>query len=274
MTNPEPHRGVLPENATAPAGPFAIQCRVIHALILRDIRTRFFGHGLGFVIAIAWPLAHMGVLMIIYTAVGRAAPYGDSLALFLSSGLVPVLMFQYMSRFIVMAPILNRPLLAFPVVRLLDVLFARALLELLGACCGTLIVFYVMLICGIDAVPIDIGQAYSAMAASLMLGLGLGMLNGLIAFVQPMWATAYSLLLIVLYISSGILYVPSALPETLRNIVSYNPILHGVEWLRTAYYIGYPTLVLDRAYLLECGIFSVFLALIVERLFRARLLES
>jgi capsular polysaccharide transport system permease protein len=59
------------------------------ALMLRNIRTRFFGNGLGYVLTMAWPLSHIFILVIIFTVMGRAAPYGDSPALFVATGVVP-----------------------------------------------------------------------------------------------------------------------------------------------------------------------------------------
>jgi capsular polysaccharide transport system permease protein len=57
------------------------QGRILVAIMLRDVRTRFFGSALGFLIAIGWPLSHIFILLVINTAVGKAAPYGDSAAL-------------------------------------------------------------------------------------------------------------------------------------------------------------------------------------------------
>ncbi|WP_236776042.1 hypothetical protein [Agrobacterium tumefaciens] len=56
---------------------------VMTAVILRDMRSRFFNHGLGFLLVSLWPLAHMLILLTIYTVMGRKTPYGDSLNVFL-----------------------------------------------------------------------------------------------------------------------------------------------------------------------------------------------
>ncbi len=57
------------------------------AVILRDMRTRFFNHGLGFLIVSLWPLAHMLILLMIYSLTGRRTPFGDSLYVFFALGL-------------------------------------------------------------------------------------------------------------------------------------------------------------------------------------------
>jgi capsular polysaccharide transport system permease protein len=43
------------------------QGRVLYALMLRDVRTKFFGNGLGFIaLSIFWPLVHILILLLIY----------------------------------------------------------------------------------------------------------------------------------------------------------------------------------------------------------------
>src|SRR5579863_1714090 len=93
------------------------QGRLLLALMLRDIKTRFGGSEWGFILAIAWPLSHIGVLILFNGAMGRTAPYGESAALWYATGVVPFMAFSYMSRWIMMGIALNKPLLTFPIVK-------------------------------------------------------------------------------------------------------------------------------------------------------------
>jgi capsular polysaccharide transport system permease protein len=76
--------------------------------MLRNIRTKFFGHGLGSLVAIAWPLTHIIILVGIYGFMGRTASYGDSTALFIATGVVPFQTFAYLARFMLMNPLIFR----------------------------------------------------------------------------------------------------------------------------------------------------------------------
>src|SRR5271168_654845 len=67
----------------------ARQRRVLSALMLRNVRTRFFGHGLGYLMYIAWPLSHILIIVAMFVVAGRTAPYGDSVALFIATGAFP-----------------------------------------------------------------------------------------------------------------------------------------------------------------------------------------
>jgi capsular polysaccharide transport system permease protein len=248
------------------------QRRVLIALMLRNIRARFFGHGLGYLLAIAWPMTHILVVVAMFSLSGRAAPYGDSLVLFIATGAVPFMTFSYLSRFMMISMVNTRPLLAFPEVKILDVLLASALLETLAACCVTIVIIIVAWFGGIDVMPRDIVQAAYAFGAALLLGLGYGLLNGVIALAVQMWLVGYSLVIIALWASCGVVFVPNVLPEVYRNILAYNPVLQVVEWMRSAYYEGYGDLVLNRPYVIGVGIGAVFLGLLLERAMRGYIL--
>lgn len=74
--------------------PLESYLHVLHALILRDMRTRFGGSYWGYVVVVMWPVSHIFLLVTIFVVRGVPAPIGDSRALFFASGAVPVLVFQ------------------------------------------------------------------------------------------------------------------------------------------------------------------------------------
>ena len=253
--------------------PFWIRTRVINALILRDIRTRFFGSGIGYLVAIAWPLAHIALLLTIYTVTGRAVPMGNSIMLFFAVGLAPTICFMYMSRFIMLSFIANKPLLNFPIVTIFDVLAARSLLE---AACATLVALFlafVLTVGEIDISPADPIQACAGFMAALFLGLGVGALNGVIVLRFPGWAFPYILVNISMWATSGVLFLPDAFPPQIQYALSWNPLLHAVEWIRQAYYAGYKSAVLDRSYILWVAGTTLFASLTATRYMRRFLLQ-
>jgi len=251
-----------------------VQIRVLVALMLRDMRSRFFGNGFGFVIAVAWPLVHIIILLIMFSSSGRMAPYGDSLLLFLSIGIIPFIVFSYMSRFIMLSLVMNRPLINFPIVKVLDILFARAILETLGAIIFTTLLCTILWILNVDFMPNDLLQACYAYGAAIMLGFGMGVINAIIGMAFYGWVTGYSLVIIAFYGSSGILFIPDSLPQILRYYLSFNPVLQVIEWMRTAYYNGYHSTVLDKTYVLAWCLCTVAGGLILERLIRGKLLQG
>lgn len=248
--------------------------QVLAALMLRDVKTRFFGSAWGFLLAIAWPLTHIAILLTLNLVTGRLPPYGDSAALWFATGIVPFMVFSYSSRFIMFGLLLNRPLLIFPNVKIMDVLLARAIVELLSAGLVILILVIYFHIQDINYMPVDPVQTFYAMGAVLMLGLGAGIVNAVLAQAIPGWATAYSLSMIALWLTSGIFFIPDNLPEILRYPASFNPVLQNILWVRSSYFEGYGVLTLDRSYALGYGVITLFNGLLLERLVRGRLLQG
>ncbi len=250
-----------------------VELRVINALMLRDVRTRFFGVAAGFLIAVAWPLANILILLGINALANRTVPFGESAPLWFATGLVPFTAFNYMSRYTMLGLVLNKPLLGYPIVKPMDVLLARGVLEVLNAGLVASIMMLLYALLDIPFFPADPLQALAALGASMLLGLGFGLINGVIAAMFPFWVTGYALFAIIMWIASGVMIVPDSLPEVARYWLSYNPALQGVEWMRSAYYEGYGSGVLDKTYMLIFALCAVIGGFVLERTTRGQILK-
>ena len=248
--------------------------RILVALIMRDVQTRFFGSPLGFLIVIAWPVSHTFIIILVNAAAGRATPYGDNASLFVATGDLPFMCFNYMSRFTVLGVVMNKPLLAFPVVKVGDILIARAILEVLNAALVVIITMLLLTAMGVDVRPPRPQQAMYALLACMLLGFGWGIVNGVIAGMFTLWVTPFALSQIVVWMASGVIIVPDELPDVARYYLSFNPVLIGVEWMRSAYYEGYGLgELLDKTYMLSFAVVSIFVGLVMERTMRGRILR-
>jgi capsular polysaccharide transport system permease protein len=242
------------------------QANVIHALIVRDVQTRFGGKHINFLVALGWPLAHIGLLLIIYGFLGRTSPLGSSSTMFFATGLTPYMFFNYPSRFMMMSVSQNRPMMSFPVVKLMDIMIARAILETIAGCAVIAVTMAVLYCLGESVLPGDPGTALAALGAMWVLAVGYGMFSAVISAVFPAWLLISALMQILFYISSGILFVASALPERAQAVLSWNPLTQGVEWFRSAYYTDIETEYFpDRLYPFIIGMLFLLVALALER---------
>lgn len=241
---------------------------VMGAVMLRDMRSRFFNHGLGFLVQSLWPLVHMLVVIMVNTFAGRAAPYGDSPLIFFGAGLMPTITFMYISRFMSYSIIFNTSMLSFPIVKVTDILFARAFLEVIAGIITLLFLWIIFTMLGLSPYPADPAEAVLAYLATVLLAIGIGTIAGVITSFLPVFATIYSLFCIIVYLSSGALFVTPNLPDQLAIPLSYNPIVQCVEWMRVAYFENYSDRLLDREYLLAFGLGALLVGLTAERLSR------
>ncbi|MDT2019461.1 ABC transporter permease [Methylocella sp. CPCC 101449] len=240
--------------------------------MLRDIRTRMFGSSLGFIIVIVWPLSHILILVAIHSLLGHMAPYGSSTPLWVATGTVPFMVFSYMSRFMMLSVVQNKPLLYFPVISVTDILFARAIVEILSSSTVIMFVILILITVGVDVYPMELSTVVTAVLVSALLGLGVGVLNGVIAAFVPAWVTGYTLLVILLWAASGIMFVPSHLPQQVQTVLYFHPVLHTIEWVRSGYYDGYNSDILDKWYPIIFGTCALMLGLVAERVFRGKII--
>lgn len=241
---------------------------VMGAVMLRDMRTRFFNHGLGFLIQSLWPLVHILVVITINTFTGRAAPYGESPLIYFGAGLIPTITFMYISRFMSYSIIFNTSMLSFPIVKVTDILIARAFLELIAGFITLFLLFLIFVVLGLSPYPANPAEAVMAYFATILLAIGIGTISGVITSFLPFFATVYALMGIIVYLSSGALFVTPNLPDQIAIPLSYNPIVQCVEWMRVAYFENYNDRLLNREYLLAFGLGSLFIGLAGERLSR------
>ncbi|RWX78848.1 capsular biosynthesis protein [Neorhizobium lilium] len=250
------------------------QVNVMHAVILRDIRSRFFNHGLGFLMVPLFPVAHATLLLGIYTVMNRQAIFGDDLILFFATGLIPVLTFNYISRFMSVSVSANKSMLAFPAVHLLDIILARSALEFIGIVISIVFMTILLISVGTNPVPQDPADAALALLAVAFLAIGVGVVVSVISAIFPFFAMIYSLFTAIIYLTSGGPIYLQSFPDQVVYYCSFNPAFHAVEWMRTAYYVGYSDQYLDKTYLLSWGLGSLSLGLLMERLLKTQILNN
>jgi capsular polysaccharide transport system permease protein len=247
---------------------------VIYALMLRDMRTRFGRSYLGYLIAIAWPLTHLGAIVVIMSYVNRVLPMGGDPTVFIATGVTPYVLCLYPSRLMGYAIELNKPLFLFPAVRALDLIVSKAIIEFLTAFVVVSLFALGAYMAGVDLTPIDLETAATAILATVYFAISVGFLNTMISSILKFWHTIFILVMLFLYLSAGIFTLPTSMPQSVQNMLWYNPLFQCVEWLRSAYYEGYGDGMLSKSYLLWVATVCLCVGLLGERFIRGKLLSS
>ena len=109
--------------------------------------------------------------------------------------------------------IMNRPLTYYPQVKLFDLVFSRILVEIVSGFLGLIVIASILAASGVNIMPRDPFTAMCGYLAAILLGIGIGTINVAIVGFFPGWMIGYALFSIIMYIASGILFLPSFLPE-------------------------------------------------------------
>jgi ABC-type polysaccharide/polyol phosphate export permease/Flp pilus assembly protein TadD len=250
------------------------QWRVIHALIIRETRTRFGDSSLGYGWALLEPILHILVLSLVFAVLMRGRPpIGTQFFIFYYTGIIPYHIFVHTSSSMTYAVTANGSLLQLPVVGAFDVILARGLLELV-----TDILVAVILLAGFGAVglgslPHNFAGVSGAVATVWLLGCGFGFVNAVVNAFFKSWDKIWAQLTRVLYFCSGIFYVPGMMPDWIRDTLAWNPVLQAVDWFRAGFFADYVPHWLDRSYLTAVAGLVLLAGLALERGLRRQLYE-
>ena len=254
------------------SNPIMNQVRVIKAIVLRDLQSRFGRTLWGSLIIVAWPLSHLIVLVSVYLVSRRVVPIGTDSAVFFGTGVLPYILFFYPGRWIMLCVMQNRQLLGLPAVKPNDIIAARCIVEVSAALWVTFIFVLILFTFGVDALPHHVNDAILAILATLYLAIAVGWTAAIMYALMRAWLGVQIGLFIVMYFTSGVFFVPTNLPAKIRDLLWFNPLLHSVEWLRSAYYDGYGYGMLSKSYLLWYATVVLFIGLVLERAVRGRLM--
>ena len=253
---------------------FQVWLNVINALLLRDIRVRAGKFYFGYLFIFLMPFLHLGIILIIFVVANRVPPVGTQPIIFFGLSILPFVVFMYPSRQIVIALAANRPLLYFPRVKITDVIIARGLLETANGMAVSAVVFLVLFLAAGEFSPRDPFGIACALLLTLYLGCAWGLLNALIAHLFQFWHYAFNVFFPAVWLLSGVLFNVHGLPSPYREYLSYNPMLHCVEYIRYSYYEGYPDDIIDVSFVFWTATCLIALGLFVERTSRRVLLSS
>jgi capsular polysaccharide transport system permease protein len=262
-------------NSTAPAGSTGLRLRfgVMLALMLHDIKIRFRISAMGYFLVLAEPVAQFFVMFLIFHAIQRQPDFGISLGVFLATGIVPFFLFMHLSSRIISAIRSGRSFNKVQTVGFLDLAVARAVLEFLTLVIFGTAVFAVLAFFGEPAIPQNLLDVIYTVVILAITAFGFGLINGVLTKIFKVYALIYSLFARGMLFFSGVFYVVATLPPLARHYLSYNPLLHGIEWFRLGFFESYPAIDLDRGYLGAWAVGTVTLGLVMIKACESRLKE-
>jgi capsular polysaccharide transport system permease protein len=231
---------MLPEPPARTAGRVRFQrLRVLFALVVREMGTRFGRSAGGYAWAIAQPLGGIMMLAIAFSLALRSPPLGSSFILFYSTGIIPFHLFNAMAKGVSGAVGSNRGLLTYPVVTPLDAILAKAALSFVTLLMVAVLLFSgIILVLGVH-VNLELGPAALAFTLAALVGIGVGTLNCVLFGFFPTWKNVWGVLTRPLFIVSGIFFTFESVPPSFQAVLWWNPMVHVIAVMRTGFYGAY-----------------------------------
>lgn len=236
-----------PSDSDTPASRTALQIQidVIAALLLREVQSRFGRSRVGFIWALLEPITHVIVPVVMFGFIFDRVLPGVEYPVFLLYGLLPFLLFKNICLQTMDGVQANVGLLAYRQVHLLDVFVARALSNVVVETILFVIVFAGLALLGYDVLPRNIVEVLAVLTVAVAMGLGLGMLFAALCGFVPDARSMIRIAFVPLYLISGVMYPISRFPGEVVQWLSWNPLLHLIDYSRLAalpHYRPIPTL--------------------------------
>jgi capsular polysaccharide transport system permease protein len=223
---------------------------------------------------IAEPMAHVVFAMVLFSTVRQRNVAGAEFALFLAIGVMGFKLFTGTALRSSTAVTANAALLAFRQVRPVDTVLVRATVE------GLLLSFVMLVLVlgaslfGFRLFPGDPFRLVEAFGLLWVMGTGFGLILSAIQSLAPEVGKVVGIVMTPLYFLSGVLFSMTSVPPQFRAILLYNPIIHGLELARSAFFPGYH--IVDGVSLAYLGWWTagaLLAGLVLQRRFADRLGE-
>ena len=226
----------LPRSTSTLATSWRIQRRVIGALLMREILTRFGRHNIGFLWLFVEPMMFTLGVTALWTLSGAAHGSNLPIVAFALTGYSTVLLWRNMPARCIGSIEPNLALMYHRHVKVVDIFASRLLLEAGGATISFIVLALLFSSIGLIAPPEDLGKVLFAWFMTAWFGASLAVLMGALSeqseIIEKLWHPASYLL----FPLSGAAFMVDSLPKTAQSFVLLLPMVHGVELLREGYF--------------------------------------
>lgn len=251
----------------------ATQFRVIWALTLREFRTKIIGHKLGFFMALAEPFIFVLAVSFAVSFLDRQPKIGTSFIIFFATGVIPFNSYRRVARETLVSTRRYKKCLYIPIVRPIDAFIATALIQMLLYFFIYFVFFIGYYLVNGYGLPHDWSATFFPLLICALLGLGTGLINAAICCYFPPWDKIFSILMMPLFIISGVMHPIHTFPSYIQDILYWNPLAHAIVASRNGYYDIYEYPFYDPLYFIGFSVTTLFIGLIAERFARRRILE-
>lgn len=232
----------------------AVQARVVRALLLREVITRFGRKNLGVLWLFLEPMLFTLGISLLWTSAGLHHGSAMPIVAFAITGYSSVLMWRNTVTRCTSAIEQNLGLLYHRNVQVLDVFLARSVLETTGVIASFGLLSLAFTLAGAIEAPVDPAKVVLGLALLAWLGASLGLLIGSAVAYSELVYRLWVPISYLLFPISGAAFMVDWLPAAAQKTVLLLPMVHGVELLRDGYFGDTVHTHYDIGYLAGCNL--------------------
>ena len=242
-----------------------IQGRIIGALLLREIITRYGRHNVGFLWLFLEPMMFTLGVATLWNLMKATHGFDLPIIAFALTGYSSVLLWRNGSSRCINALEPNYSLLHHRNVRAIDIYFARLLLEVTGSSASLILLTTLFVSLGLMKPPDDIFLSLMAWLLLAWFSIALGMLVGAASERTEVIERVWHVVTYLIFPLSGAAFMLDWMPTAAQKALSWLPMIHGVEMLRHGYFGNIVRTHEDPAYLFISNLILTLIGLALLR---------
>lgn len=209
-----------------------VQSRVIRALMIRELTTRFGRENIGFLWIMAEPMLFAGLVGLMWFFMKGSVEHGISVVAFCVSGYIPLVLFRSSVSRAVGSFKVNGSLMYHRQIKLFDFILVRFFVEFIGHMMGFIFIAMLLWMIGIFPAPASLGWVILGWFYYGFFTVSVCAILSPLSEVSEVLEKFIPVTTYIMIPFSGTFYMVSWLPVAAREVLMYSPPVHAMEMIR------------------------------------------
>lgn len=209
-----------------------VQVRVIHALMIRELITRFGRENIGFLWIMAEPLLFAGLVGTLWHFTHGATIHGVDVNAFVATGYIPITLFRHCVSRSAAVFTANQSLLYHRQVKIVDFILARFIIEVLGGMMAYLFMATVLVVLGKFPIPDNIGLLLAGWFLYSFFCFSVCLVVAPLSEISEVMEKFIPITTYIMIPFSGLFYMVDWASPAIKSVLLYSPFVNGMEMMR------------------------------------------
>lgn len=250
-----------------------VQSRVIWALLMREIITRYGRHNVGFLWLFIEPMMFSIGITILWSYTSHTQGI-IPVAGFALTGYSSIVLWRNMVNRLANTSSANQGLLYHSQVKILDLILSRAFLEIAGVTISFIGLSFAFTAVGLMNLPVVPLKVVMAWLLLIWFTICAGMIAAYAGETSEIFDRIWHVMMYLTLPFTGAFGMVSWLPPAVQEILLWSPMVHAVEMLREGYFGLGVNAIYSVFYLMSCNLVLTLVGLVLIRKIRRNLEES
>jgi capsular polysaccharide transport system permease protein len=247
--------------------------RIIFALLMRELSTRYGRENIGFLWVIGEPIIFASGVSILWAMIRPPYENGIKIVPFIITGYLPLILVRQVVSYTVGGVKNNHELLFHRMITPLHLLLARIMIEFTGVSLASVVIIMIYNLIGIEVLPktfADFGYVYAGWFLLAWLSGGLALIMAALAEIFDFVERFVQITTYLLIPLSGAFFMAANMPPKVRAITLSVPFIHEFEMIRRGFFGTSVTTIFDVPYAVTWCVWLTVVGLFLVQFIRSR----